>query len=320
MQQVASRLARRERKAPPEGLREQSSGRAPHREDAARGPRKEAPPYETAHAIAQAWADASPGPTLNSRRWVARQLAQTLTGLRGKIPPTVIAGLAATWKQKYAPSTLHTICSHARAMLRDIDARCGTHLEEAMLRPRRAQPRKRTASTEELRALLAHAQPWQRVWLLLMATLGLRFSEALRVSPEHYDPTRHTITIETKGGQQKEFPVTPEIEQLFAIAPTTSGTYVERLRGKHIKRDWMRTLWMQLKHKAGVPADLNPHDLRRTAAVRVYTETHDVLAVKELLGHQKLDTTAQYLKPYEPAAMEAIRRAVHTWTPKGEVN
>ena len=316
---MVCRLARRkrsDRKAPSQSIPHQNRSHKLPKPNAPRGS-GEKPPHLAPYAIAQAWAAASPGPKENSRRWVARQLAQAFEGLTGHVPQTVVAGLAARWKAKYAASTMHSISCQARKILRDIDQTCGTSLTEGMPKP--IKPRERIATPEELAALLAHAEPWLKLWLLLMATLGLRFSEALHVGAENYDRSAHTITITTKGEKRKTFPVTAEIETLFELAPEGAGTFIERLRGRHIKRDWMREHWWKLKKKAGVAQDLIPHDLRRTAAVRTYTATHDIWAVKALLGHEKLDTTAWYLKPYDKEAMNQIQRAIRTWTPtKGE--
>lgn len=47
--------------------------------------------------------------------------------------------------------------------------------------------------------------------------------------------------------------------------------------------------------KAGLNGKLATHSLRKTYAQRLYGETGDVFCVKEMLGHQKVDTTQAYL-------------------------
>ncbi len=151
-----------------------------------------------------------------------------------------------------------------------------------------------------------------------MASMGLRFSEAYRIGPDNYDADTKTIRVQTKGGKVRPFPVPDEVSKLIALCPPDNpGTYIEKLNGGPIKKQSLRKRWRTLKKKAGVRDELNPHDLRRTAAVRVYTLTKDVLAVKALLGHEDITSTATYLAPYEPAAMRALQTTFHRWTPKG---
>ena len=64
------------------------------------------------------------------------------------------------------------------------------------------------------------------------------------------------------------------------------------------------------KHGAmiGLP-ELAAHDLRRTFAQRVWEDTHDLLVVRDLLGHSSIATTQRYLvqdQAKKQAAVSAI--------------
>jgi integrase len=159
-----------------------------------------------------------------------------------------------------------------------------------------------------------------KLFVLLMSTMALRFAEAAAAAPEHYDAQAHTLTIRTKGGRVRTFPVPPSVDALFSLAPTNGhGTYVERLLGKTIRNlETLRIHWYALTKAAGIRKEIRPHDLRRTAAVHLYTQTLDVLAAKEMLGHDSLNATMHYLKPYDQAAMRQIQQ--HMWRPKGAPN
>ena len=47
--------------------------------------------------------------------------------------------------------------------------------------------------------------------------------------------------------------------------------------------------------KAGLNGKLATHSMRKAYAQRMYDATHDIYAVKEVLGHQSVETTKKYL-------------------------
>lgn len=57
--------------------------------------------------------------------------------------------------------------------------------------------------------------------------------------------------------------------------------------------------------KAKAPKDARPYDLRHTMAVQLYAATRDLRAVKELMLHASLSTTAQYAEQAVSATAQA---------------
>ena len=174
-----------------------------------------------------------------------------------------------------------------------------------MPRLRTPKARQVIAKPEEFQRLLANAQPWMRLFLLLTGQLGLRFAEACAISPASFNADKHTITFKKKGGDDFVLPTTPEIEQCFAIAPeaTDANTpYLQLLRGEvglkgdRIGKVTIRQAFYRLREAAGVNPNLRPHDLRRTVAVSLYELTRDIRVVGQILGHSNLNTTAKYLE------------------------
>src|SRR5208282_5489472 len=164
------------------------------------------------------------------------------------------------------------------------------------------------ATDAELDALFGAADPPLRMLLMLTAVMGLRISEALSAGWESYDVEHQTLTLKTKGGKFRQFPVPPVVAKTIDIAPRDTATFIAGLANrKTLSAIAVRERWRRLKRRLGIHADLTPHDLRRTAAVRIYRDTHDVLAAKALLGHDSLATTGRYLEPYEPEAMRVLR-------------
>jgi integrase len=161
------------------------------------------------------------------------------------------------------------------------------------------------AKPDEVRRLLAHAPPWLRCYLLLTCQLGLRHSEACAVSPQSFNDADHTITFTKKGGDPFTLPTTPDLEQIFALAPETEDhtvSYVQLLRGNlglkgpRISKTTVRQNFYRLRDRAGCNPEIRPHDLRRTFAVKAMEDTNNVRLVAQLLGHSSLSTTAKYLE------------------------
>jgi integrase len=241
--------------------------------------------------------------------------------MKGRIPSAVVAQMLARWKRFYAPWSMFTYAASLKKLLRHIDGQLQTNLAEGVSKIVRPPPRRVLIEQEELDRLLAAAPPHLKLFISLMVGMGLRFAEAQRAAPEHFDRESQTLTLKTKGGKIRQFPVPDAIAALFAIAPENGqGTYIERLRGRGpMHRGTLRQQWNALKRKAGVRMEVNPHDLRRTAAVRVYQLTKDVMAVQALLGHDSLMSTAHYLSAHEPKAMRTLETELRRWTPKGAV-
>lgn len=189
-----------------------------------------------------------------------------------------------------------------------IDRELHTQLRGLVKLPRKPPPRAAILTPTEERALWDAAPAWMKLFIALALDLALRFSEARQISWTTLDPTHSTISVRTKGGSVKTFPVTPRIRALIEIAPTDTPNLLEGLAGRRISPDTIRAAWARLKKKANLPENLIPHDLRRTAAVRAYQATHDVFAAKALLGHEQIATTALYLRAHEPAALRALEQ------------
>lgn len=222
----------------------------------------------------------------------------------------------AAWKNSYAPRTTFNLSLQLRRILKEIDRANGTNLAALVPHLKHPAPRLTVATAEEFEKLKAHAAPWMRLWLQLTGVMALRFAEAEKLTPADYDRTKQTITVETKGGHHRTFPVPDEVAQTLAVLPEgLPGTLLSQMRGQRTNANMIRKAWKKLKKLAGVREELHPHDLRRTAAVRVYQLTKDIYAAKALLGHDQLTSTAIYLAPHEGQALKDLHNQLSAWTP-----
>ena len=177
-------------------------------------------------------------------------------------------------------------------------------------------PRTVIASDDEIKKLFTQAKPWMRLWLTLTAGHGLRFAEAHRLAPTHYNAQSNTITYRVKGNQTNTLPVSDDLKKfLDSIPPDTDPNtpLVEIAAGRPMTRHNIYEHWERLKKHAGVNRFLRTHDLRRTLAVKVYDLTHDLRAVQHTLGHGRLATTCLYLEHHDP---EKIRPILNQLRPK----
>jgi len=108
----------------------------------------------------------------------------------------------------------------------------------------------------------------------------------------------------SKGEARQCMPVTEEIRRILEpLDHATSIPYVwqlrirEHYRGREICVYDLKSLRREFTAacKSLGYKRMVPHDLRRTAAVAMLEQTHDIRTVQALLGHTDLKTTLWYL-------------------------
>jgi integrase/recombinase XerC len=154
------------------------------------------------------------------------------------------------------------------------------------------------------RALLAAGPGRDRVMLLLGALAGLRRAEiaTLRVA----DVAGDQIYVRGKGGRTRVVPVHP------LLAPEIAAWLAGRMDG------WVfpgKVDGHLSAHHVGkrMAALLGPgwsaHKLRHRFATRAYGAERDLLAVQQLLGHSRPETTARYVQLPDDALRVAVAAA-----------
>ncbi len=310
---MVRRLARRTRSAQDEGLPIEETSPETPAEAAGPGTDKKSPGLGPLSRILQAWTEAKPG----TPRTVAQEVAQLYGHLQPwQLRPEHFLAILENWRHHHKRSTAREKRTVFARLLRHLAA-CGcTAAQVSLPRVARSQVRAVVATTAELAALFHHAQPWLRLFILLCTQLGLRYAEAMRVSPTSWNRGDRTITVSTKGGKLRTIPTTVAIEEILAAAQPAPGeeheSCVRILKGKRYgaklsPQHWtVHHHWKKLKEAARVNPDLTIHDLRRTAATMLYRSTLDVLAVQQFLGHADLKATSAYLAPFAPTRMREL--------------
>jgi integrase len=316
---MARGLARRHRQTPKESLPQQAGGHVSPTQNAERGRLKKSPGLGTVAAICQAWAE----PLKPNKKRAAIELAKLAGNISPhELTPLHFQSLLAIWKARVRRGTVYLYRHQLAQLVHHIAVIANRpDLDKQVPRAPRGRPRVTIATPAEVQKLLTLATPAMRCAILLATHAALRVSDALRISPAHYIAESQTLTItQKKTGQQVSIPVSEQLAAMLQAAPEADSPlipFVERFHNRKVNYDGLNKAWNALKRKAQVNPELTFHDLRRTLAVSLYEVSKDLRVVEQMLGHQSLHSTAQYLEHRDPAKLRPYLDAL--FTPKGRV-
>jgi site-specific recombinase XerD len=169
-------------------------------------------------------------------------------------------------------------------------------------------------SREEASALLA--QPSRRyptgirdrALIRVFYRAGLRCSEALELKPRDVQLARHEIRVnQGKGGKDRIVWVdeaTVEVLTRWKEVRPRSPWFFCTLGGRQMATGDVRKMLARRGAKAGVELRVHPHLLRHTFASEMLEDGASLVELKQLLGHERLETTAIY----SHVANERLRR------------
>jgi len=177
----------------------------------------------------------------------------------------------------------------------------------------------RAFEPHQVQALVAACvTPRDRVVVILGLHAGLRRAELAALEVGDISLTARTVLVVAgKGGHSRLLPLSAEaagvVARYLADAGLSTGPL---LRSKSqpqqgIGPSTVSRIFDELARRAGVKVrawdTVACHSLRHTAATGWYQSTGDVLAVRDLLGHVNLGTTARYVVGMD---VERLRVAV----------
>lgn len=184
-------------------------------------------------------------------------------------------------------------------------------------RHRDRQPVGRRLTPDEVRRLRAAVDPatvkGRRDLAVVdcMLFAGLRRSEVagLRVEDLRPDGGRHWLTVRGKGSKTRRVkvadPLFASLAGWFDAAGKRDGFVFEglqheRLTGRQLTGSTVGRLVAEYGAAAGISAGAGPgvlsaHDLRRTFARNAYANGATLLAIRDALGHESVETTERYI-------------------------
>lgn len=151
-----------------------------------------------------------------------------------------------------------------------------------------------------LERVLGITQGRDRLMMLLAAYGGLRCAEIAKVKVS--DLVGSVLYVTGKGGKVRRVPVIhPEL--LHALHETEVWLFPNG-RGSHLSAG-------HVSHLLGeaLPDHWSGHTLRHRMATAGYAATRDLLAVGEVLGHSRPETTKRYVLVPDDALFAVVRGA-----------
>jgi integrase/recombinase XerC len=137
------------------------------------------------------------------------------------------------------------------------------------------------------------------IFELFYAT-GIRLSELVGLSVDDIDFDRQALRVLGKGNKERVvfFNDTAAValeEYLYATPRQTPGGPVFLNRyGARISQRGVEKMFKQVLQQSGLEKHASPHTLRHSFATHMLEGGSDLVTIKELLGHESLQTTQVY--------------------------
>ncbi len=184
---------------------------------------------------------------------------------------------------------------------------CAHDPSQWLVIPKIARRRPRPIGEEHLAAALSAADEPVRTWLLLAAYSGLRGKEiaTLERGDVYDEASSPVLLVRGKGDKERIVPLTPLV--LDALRPylRTAGPLFRRADGSPADAQSVRKPCNAHLRELGIPSTL--HRLRSRFATRLYALSgHNLLMVKDLLGHASPATTSIYAAWEDSEAAAAV--------------
>ena len=139
--------------------------------------------------------------------------------------------------------------------------------------------------------------------LELLYSTGLRVSELVNIKIKDIDTKEKTIKILGKGSKERIVLYNNHTSSALhkylndgyhEFNKKNSGYLILNKNGDKLSDRYVRNIINKLVIKAGLNIKISPHTIRHTFATDMLEEGADLVTVKELLGHESLNTTSIY--------------------------
>jgi len=149
---------------------------------------------------------------------------------------------------------------------------------------------------------------------LLLAT-GMRISEGLALTREPFEMEARDVDIVGKGKRRRTVFFSTRCRAwvnayLNRRADDNPALFVTTgFPPRKLRREDVSRFFSNLRNKVGITKPLTPHVLRHTFCTNLRNNGADISLIKDLAGHQNIQTTARY---YLGKDKEVLRRAVES--------
>lgn len=200
---------------------------------------------------------------------------------------------------------------------------CKTFLNLDVLDPKQIRPPKRFRrevvylTNEEIEAFIAVIETKSmnglrfRVLVEVLLGTGMRIGEVLSLNRKDINWEKREAKIVGKGNKERTVFFTRRSldwvsKYLERRNDTLEAVFVTRGAKSRCSRDDIWRFFDRHRKKAKIHKKLTPHILRHTVATQLVFNGCPIVHVKEILGHERLDTTCKY---YLGVDKEAAKKA-----------
>lgn len=196
--------------------------------------------------------------------------------------------------------------------------------------PTRPKPFVQYLTNEEVRRLRncieSHKFTGLRIRTLVevLLTTGLRISEALSLDRGPFENGETEVAIVGKGRKPRVVFFPPEtVVWIRRFLLFRSDEYPAVFVTTGVPRRWDRNdlskYFKELKLRARIDKPLTPHLLRHTYCTNLRDNGADITLIKELAGHQDIQTTARYYLGVSRVTLrEVVRKHLNYDVPSGD--
>ena len=163
----------------------------------------------------------------------------------------------------------------------------------------------RILNREEADRLIEAAPDYLKPIIVIALNTGMRRGEILGLRWDDIDFNQHYIYIkQTKSGVPRKIPMNSlVVGVLKSVKREDRFVFYNSKTKNHLK--YIHYGFKKACEKIGIP-DLRFHDLRHSAATLMVTGGVDLVTVKEILGHSKIEMTMKYAHPTPENKRKAV--------------
>lgn len=231
-----------------------------------------------------------------------RRSGEEVLNTRGQLLTSGFAAqLYADWLRRYSVNTANLMVAAWSALWEDLIADGELPAPNPWRSFRRRSPRdsrnERVLTKEEVKRLILNADPGMpRTLLRFLYATGCRISETVTLEWRQIslvEDGAHVATLYGKGGKTRAVRIRAKVWEELTKLPGYGNPH-GRVFPVSRSQAWR---WMQAAaERAGLAHRIvSPHVLRHSHATHALEAGANLVAVKENLGHARLDTTQVYL-------------------------
>lgn len=170
------------------------------------------------------------------------------------------------------------------------------------------------------------AEPYStrdRLLLLMFLTAGLRVGEMSNVKLN--DITENVLTVIGKGNKQRRIGLNNDVMEALndylCIRPNVSEyLFISNRNQRMVKRTMQYTVDKYLELAKLDTSIYSAHKLRHTAATLMHKHGVDIKTLKEILGHEKIETTEIYTHVDDEQLQQVANVTQGMFSKKSKIN